>query len=89
MKSMLRMAVGVCALAGFAFVAGTEAQARCSSVSVQGEGLTKELATEMDKIHLDFTIAMKGTKASGPVRTTCAPGMLLLTACTAKQRACS
>jgi len=89
MKSMLRMTLGVCAIAGFALAAVTDVQAACTRVSAQGEGLTKELATEMAKINLDFTIAMKGAKGAGPVQTKCGPGMLMLTACTSKQRACS
>jgi hypothetical protein len=89
MKSMLRMALGAFALAGFAVVAISDVQAACSRVSAQGEGLTKELATEMAKINLDFAIMTKGAKGSGAVRTTCAPGMMMLTACTSKQRACT
>lgn len=90
MKSMRRLAVGVCALAGFAAMAVIDVQAACTRVSAQGEALTKELATEMAKINLEFTVAAKGAKSAGPVQTKCgAPGMLLMTSCTAKQRACS
>jgi hypothetical protein len=86
MKSMLRLAVGVCAVAGFAVAA----EARCTRTSAVGEGLTPEIAKEMAKINLDFTVSSKGAKASGPVAFKCgAPGMLLLTSCTAKQRTCS
>jgi hypothetical protein len=89
MKSLLRMSLGATAVAGFAFLAVTDVQAACMRVSAQGEGLTKELATEMAKINLDFAIMLKGAKGSGAVRTTCTPGVLMLTSCTAKQRACS
>lgn len=89
MKSMMRVALGTFAVVGLAAVAVTEVQAACSRVSAQGEGLTKELATEMAKINLDFAFMTKGVKGSGPVRTTCGPGVMLLTACTAKQKACS
>jgi hypothetical protein len=89
MKSWLRMTLGAAAMAGFAFAAVTEVQAACTRVSAQGEGLTKELATEMAKINLDFAIMLKGAKGAGSVRTTCQPGILMLTSCTARQRACS
>jgi len=87
MKKTLRVALGICALAGFAAV--DDAWAACSRVSAQGEGLTKELATEMAKINLSFSISAKNAKATGPVRVSCAPGMMILTACKAQQRACS
>jgi hypothetical protein len=89
MWSKLRMALGALAIAGFGVAAASDAQAACMRISAQGEGLTKELATEIAKINLDFAIMLKGAKGSGPVRTTCAPGILMLTACTAKQRACT
>ena len=90
MKSMQKLFVGVCAVAGLMLVAGTNVQAACSRVSAQGEGLTKELAQEMAKMNLEFTVATKGAKSSGKVAMKCgAPGPLLLTSCTAKQRACS
>ncbi len=85
MKSMLRLAVGVCAVAGFAMAA----EAKCARTSAVGEGLTPEIAKEMAKINLDFTVSSKGAKSSGPVAYKCAPGMLLLTSCTAKQKTCS
>lgn len=88
MKGMLRLAVSACALAGFVAVDG--AQAACSRVSASGEGLTKELATEMAKINLGFAIMSKGAKGSGPVRAaSCSQGMLMLTSCTVRQRACT
>ncbi|MBX9591347.1 MAG: hypothetical protein K2X43_18825 [Hyphomonadaceae bacterium] len=87
---MRRFVVGVCAAAGFAVAAGADAQAACSRVSVKGEGVTKEIAREMAKINLDFAVSSKGAKAAGPVAYKCgAPGVLLLTSCTAKQRACT
>jgi hypothetical protein len=89
MKSKLTMALAALAIAGIGVVAASEAQAACMRISAQGEGLTKELATEMAKINLDFAIMLKGAKSSGQVRTTCAPGVLMLTTCTAKQRACT
>lgn len=89
MKDILRIAVGVCAVAGFAVVAGTEVEARCARTSAQGDGVTKELAQGMAKINLDFAIAGKAAKSAGPVQYKCAPGMLLLTACTATQRTCT
>jgi len=90
MKGMTRLALGALAVAAFGVVATSDVQAACSRVSAQGEGLTKELAAEMAKINLDFAIMTKGTKAAGPVQTSCgAPGPLLLTTCTAKQKACS
>lgn len=90
MKAKYKLVVGVCAVAGLAMAVGTDVQAACSRVSAQGEALTKELATEMAKANLEFTIATKGAKAAGKVATTCgAPGPLLWTSCTAKQRACS
>lgn len=89
MKNMDKLLVGACA-AGFVLVAGTDAEAACSRVSAKGEGLTKELAQEMAKLNLNFAIAGKGAKAAGKVSYKCGgPGMLLLTSCTAKQRACS
>jgi len=90
MKSMHKLVVGACAVAGLALVAGTAAQAACSSVRVTGEGLTKEIAQEVTKMNLEFAVASKGAKAAGKAALKCgAPGPLLLTSCTAKQRACS
>lgn len=90
MKITLRIAAGVCVAAVFAVAAGTEAQAACTRVSAQGEGLTKEIAREVAKINLDFAVSAKGAKSAGTVQYKCgAPGMLLLTSCTAKQKACS
>lgn len=90
MKSMQRLMVGACAAAGFALIAGTDVQAACNRVSAQGEGVTKELAQGMAKINLDFAVSSKGAKSAGKVAYKCgAPGPLLLTSCTAKQRACS
>lgn len=86
MKGMLRAGVALCALVGV--VATAEAKAKCYAVRAQGEGLTKELATEMAKINLNFSIAAKGTKATGPVRVSCSPGAMVLTSCVAQQRAC-
>ena len=88
MKGMLRLAVSACALAGF--VAIDSAQAACSRVSASGEGLTKELATEVAKINLGFAIMTKGAKGSGPVSVgRCSQGVLMLTSCTVRQRACT
>jgi hypothetical protein len=81
---------GACALAGFVAVASHEASAACSRVTAPGEGVTKELATEMAKINLNFAIATKNAKGSGAVKVTCgAPGPLAWTACKAQQRACT
>lgn len=90
MKAIYKAALGACAVAGFALAVGTDVQAACSRVSAQGEGITKEIATEVAKMNLEFAVATKGAKAAGKVATKCgAPGPLLLTSCTAKQRACS
>jgi hypothetical protein len=88
MKGRLWLAVGAIALGSVALTDG--AQAACSRVAASGEGLTKELATEMAKINLGFAIMSKGAKASGPVSVgRCSQGVLMLTACTVRQRACS
>ncbi len=60
MKAMHKLVVGAFAVAGFALVAGTAAQAACSSVSVKGEGLTKEIAQEVTKMNLEFAVARQG-----------------------------
>ena len=88
MKGKLWLAVGACAFAGFIAVDG--AQAACSRVSASGEGLTKELATEMAKINLGFAVMSKGAKGSGPVSVgKCSQGPVMLTSCTVRQRACT
>jgi hypothetical protein len=88
MKAKLWLAVSACALVGF--VAVDSAQAACSRVAASGEGLTKELATEMAKINLDFAIMTKGAKGSGPVGAAkCSQGTLMLTSCTVRRRACT
>ena len=90
MKSMHRVLLGVCAFACLALLAGTDVQAACSRVSAQGEAVTKELAQEMAKMNLEFAVLAKNAKASGKVAMSCgAPGPLLFTSCTARQRACS
>lgn len=90
MKTTHRLIVGACAVAGFALVVGTDVQAACSRVSAQGEAVTKEIARDVAKINLDFAVSAKGAKSAGKVAYKCgAPGPLLWTSCTAKQRACS
>jgi len=89
MKAMHKLVIGAFAAAGLA-LAGTAAQAACSNVSVKGEGLTKEIAQEVTKMNLEFAVVAKGAKAAGKAALKCgAPGPLLLTSCTAKQRACT
>lgn len=90
MKRMMHWALGAVAVAALGVVAAGDAQAACSRVSAKGEALTKELASGVARMNLDFAIMTKGAKASGPVQTTCgAPGPLMLTTCTAKQKACT
>ena len=90
MKRMHRLVVGAVAVAGLALLAGTSAQAACTTVSVKGEALTKEIAQEVTKMNLEFAVVAKGAKAAGKAAVKCAaPGPLLLTSCTGKQRACS
>jgi hypothetical protein len=90
MKVTHGLIAGACAIAGFALVAVTDVQAACMRVSAQGEAVTKELARDMAKVNLDFAVAAKGAKAAGKVDYRCgAPGPLLWTSCTAKQRACT
>jgi hypothetical protein len=85
-----RMIAGACALAGFVGMASHDASAACSRVTAQGEAVTKELATEMAKINLNFAIATKSAKGSGAVKVSCgAPGPLAWTSCKAQQRACT
>jgi hypothetical protein len=85
-----RMIAGACALAGFVAMASHDASAACSRVTAQGEAITKELATEMAKINLNFAIASKNAKGKGAVKVTCgAPGPLAWTSCKAQQSACS
>ena len=90
MKTAIKLVVGACAAGALALLVAPNAEAACSRVSAQGEGLTKELAQEMAKMNLEFAAMSKGAKGSGRVAMKCgAPGPLLLTSCTAKQRACS
>ena len=91
MRTMLKLAGGACAIAALLLMSGTGAEAaRCSQVAVQGEALTPELAREMAKMNLEFAVAEKKAKAAGKVAYKCgAPGPLLLTSCTARQRACA
>jgi hypothetical protein len=88
MKSMFRIATCVAVLTAGVSLAEA-AQGKCSRVRAQGEGITKEIATEMAKMNLNFRIATKGSKATGAASVTCgAPGPLLWTSCVAQQRAC-
>ncbi len=88
MKKMFRAAACVGLLTAGVGLAEA-AQGKCSRVQAQGEGVTKEIATEMAKMNLSFTIATKGSKASGAASVTCgAPGPLMWTSCVARQRAC-
>jgi hypothetical protein len=85
-----RMIAGACALAGFVAVASHDASAACSRVTAGGEAVTKELATDVAKMNLNFAIASKNAKGKGAVKVTCgAPGPLAWTACKAQQRACT
>ena len=59
------------AVAGIALVAGTAAQAACSTVSVKGEALTKEIAQEVTKMNLEFAVMAKGAKAAGKAAVKC------------------
>lgn len=90
MKTAFKLIVAACAAGAVALVTVPNAEAACTRVSAAGEGLTKELATEMAKMNLEFALMSKGAKASGRVAMKCgSPGPLLLTSCTAKQKACS
>ncbi len=88
MKSVFRIAACVAVLMAGVSLAEA-AQGKCSRVQAQGEGITKELATEVAKMNLNFSIATKGSKATGAAKVTCgAPGPLMWTSCVAQQRAC-
>jgi hypothetical protein len=87
MRGLLRMALGVCSLAAVALI-GTQAEAKCARTSAAGFGIAKELAMEMAKMNLEIAISTAGQKARGKVGYKCT-GPMLLSECTASQRACS
>ncbi len=87
MKRLVRIAVGGCALAAFALLAGTQAEAKCSRTKAAGWGVDKMMAMGMAKMSLDTSIALSGAKAKGKVQYKCTTPMF--TECTASQRACS
>jgi hypothetical protein len=90
MRTVQKVVIGACAAAVLALASGTGVEAACGRVAVKGEAITPELAREVAKMNLEFAVMDKKAKASGPVAYKCgAPGPLLLTSCTAKQRACT
>jgi hypothetical protein len=90
MKTVLRLAVGACAVGALLLASGTSADARCGRLAVKGEGITPEIAREVAKMNLEFAVMEKKAKASGPVAYKCGTsGPFMLNACTARQRACT
>lgn len=90
MKFAQKLLGAACAVAVLAVASGTAAEARCNRVVAKGEGLTKEIARDMAKMNLQFAVASKGAKASGPVAYRCGTsGPMKFNSCTARQRACS
>ena len=90
MKTVLRLAVGACAIGALMLASGTGAEARCNRVVVKGEGITPEIAREVAKMNLEFAVMDKKAKASGPVAFKCGnSGPLMFSSCTARQRACT
>lgn len=90
MRTVFKFAIITCAAGAVALLAAPGAEAACNRVSAKGEGLTKELAQGMAKMNLELAVMAKGQKASGRVAYKCgSPGTLMLTSCTAKQKACS
>jgi hypothetical protein len=91
MKTVLRLAVGACAVGMLVVASGTGAEAaRCNRVAVKGEGITPEIAREMAKMNLEFAVMEKNAKAAGPVAYKCGTsGPFMLNSCTARQRACT
>jgi hypothetical protein len=86
MKTLVRIALGGCAVAALVLVAGTPAEAKCSKVSAQGVGLGEAMAKEMAKSNLASGISAKGMKARGKVSYKCTGPFM--SDCTASQRAC-
>ncbi|MEQ1578620.1 MAG: hypothetical protein ABL894_13325 [Hyphomicrobium sp.] len=74
----------VLALATFS---GT-ASAECFKVSGKGTGVTEGIAQFMANKALNDSIAKRGLQASGSQSMACDASMVVVTNCTAQQRAC-
>lgn len=88
MKTSVLVAVGAgVVIAAMAFTPVAEAKSKCVMAGGTATGLTQDVAKFMATNALNQSIASYGGKASGKVAMTCDANMLLST-CTAKQRAC-
>jgi hypothetical protein len=71
----------------FAATAGA-ASAECLKVSGLGTGLTPDIAQFMANKALKDSIANRGLKSAGKSSMSCNSSMVVVTNCTAAQRAC-
>lgn len=65
----------------------TEAEAKCVMAGGSATGLTQDIAKSLATMALNQSISSYGGKASGKVAMSCDANMVMST-CTAKQRAC-
>ncbi len=89
MKKLHLVALGCAALLGLGAVAPTTADAKgkCAMVGGTGTGLTPDIGKFMATAALGQAITSYGGKASGKVAMKC-DANVVMTTCTAKQRAC-
>ena len=65
----------------------TEAEAKCVMAGGSATGLTQDIAKSLATMALNQSISSYGGKASGKVAMSCDANVVMST-CTAKQRAC-
>jgi hypothetical protein len=88
MKRLVQFGVCALAVAAFALVSGTQAEAKgkCSKKSASAIGITQELAKGFAKVALDTEIGFAGAKGKGPTKYKCQGD--LFAECKASQLAC-
>lgn len=86
MKSLSLAALVAALVAGSAMVSSAQA-AKCVLAGGSATGLTQDIAKSLATMALNQSIGSYGGKASGKVAMKCNANMLMST-CTAKQRAC-
>jgi hypothetical protein len=87
MISIIRFSFVVAAVAGLGLTAASPARAECTTLGAIGTGLTEDIAKFMAEAGLKNIRENKGMSAQSAVKFKC-DTTLIVTECSARQRAC-
>ena len=88
MEVRMRASVKFVIIAALLIPFSTAASAECLKVSGLGTGVTEGIAHFMANKALKDSIAKRGLKSAGSQSMSCDASMVVVTNCTAQQRAC-